>query len=79
MYDQASNTATIGAGLTWDTVYSKLEPFGVTVVGGRVVGVGVGGVTLGGGKDIVHFSDAFPSRAYSSHQVIRGSLIDTDW
>ncbi|KAF9505647.1 hypothetical protein BS47DRAFT_1367922 [Hydnum rufescens UP504] len=49
MYDQASNTATIGAGLTWDEVYPKLEPFGVTVTGGRISGVGVGGFTLGGG------------------------------
>ncbi|KAF6762009.1 FAD-binding domain-containing protein [Ephemerocybe angulata] len=48
-YDSASKTAEIGAGLIWDDVYEKLEPYGVNVVGGRVSGVGVAGFTLGGG------------------------------
>ncbi|KAJ7627287.1 FAD dependent oxidoreductase [Roridomyces roridus] len=48
-YDAASETATIGTGLVWDSVYEALEPFGVNVVGGRVSGVGVAGFTLGGG------------------------------
>ncbi|KAF9496441.1 FAD-binding domain-containing protein [Pleurotus eryngii] len=48
-YDQASQTATIGAGLVWDDVYSALEPYAVNVVGGRVTNVGVAGFTLGGG------------------------------
>lgn len=30
-------------------MYAALEPHGVNVVGGRVSGVGVGGLTLGGG------------------------------
>ncbi|KAG8682618.1 hypothetical protein FRC08_014849 [Ceratobasidium sp. 394] len=42
-------TVDIGSGLVWDDVYSALEPHAVTVVGGRVSGVGVGGFTLGGG------------------------------
>jgi len=48
-YDAASNTAVIGSGLIWDTVYEKLQNYNVTVVGGRVPGVGVGGLVLGGG------------------------------
>ena len=48
-YDAASQTAQIGSGLVWDDVYSALEPFNVSVVGGRVSGVGVAGLTLGGG------------------------------
>jgi FAD binding domain len=43
-------TVEIGAGLTWDQVYEALEPTGVNVVGARVPGVGVAGVTLGGGE-----------------------------
>ena len=43
-------TVEVGAGLTWDQVYEKLEPFGVNVVGGRIPGVGVAGLTLGGGE-----------------------------
>ncbi|KIJ66311.1 hypothetical protein HYDPIDRAFT_174448 [Hydnomerulius pinastri MD-312] len=49
VYDSEAQTATIGAGLTWDTVYAALEPNGVNVVGARGPGVGVGGLCLGGG------------------------------
>ncbi|KAI0271872.1 hypothetical protein BGY98DRAFT_186577 [Russula aff. rugulosa BPL654] len=42
-------TVEVGAGLTWDQVYAVLEPAGLNVVGGRVPGVGVAGLTLGGG------------------------------
>ncbi|KAJ3508178.1 hypothetical protein NLJ89_g5895 [Agrocybe chaxingu] len=48
-YNEASQTAEIGAGLVWDDVYAALEPYNVNVVGGRVTGVGVGGFILGGG------------------------------
>ena len=44
-----SGTVDVGAGLTWDQVYATLEPTGVNVVGGRETGVGVAGLTLGGG------------------------------
>ncbi len=49
-----SRTVEVGAGLTWDQVYDALEPTGVNVVGGRVPGVGVAGVTLGGGEYFDH-------------------------
>ncbi|KAF4621264.1 hypothetical protein D9613_000225 [Agrocybe pediades] len=48
-YDAHSQTAEIGAGLVWDDVYAALEPHNVSVVGGRVSGIGVAGFTLGGG------------------------------
>jgi FAD/FMN-containing dehydrogenase len=38
----------IGPGNRWGDVYEKLEPQGLTVVGGRVSNVGVGGFMLGG-------------------------------
>jgi FAD/FMN-containing dehydrogenase len=44
-----SGTVEVGAGLSWDKVYAKLESTGLNVVGGRIPGVGVGGLTLGGG------------------------------
>jgi FAD/FMN-containing dehydrogenase len=43
-------TVEVGAGLTWDRVYAVLESYNLTVVGGRIPGVGVAGLTLGGGK-----------------------------
>lgn len=48
--DLVSGTVAVGAGLTWDQVYTALEPTGVNVVGGRIPGVGVAGLTLGGGE-----------------------------
>ena len=48
-YDARSETVQVGAGLVWDDVYSALEPHNVSVVGGRVSGIGVAGFTLGGG------------------------------
>jgi FAD/FMN-containing dehydrogenase len=38
----------VGAGARWLDVYSTLEKDNLTVVGGRVSDVGVGGLTLGG-------------------------------
>ena len=45
-----AGTVEVGPGLTWDQVYVALEPSGVNVLGGRVPGVGVAGLTLGGGE-----------------------------
>jgi hypothetical protein len=49
MYISGSQTADMGAGLVWDDVYVALEPHRVNAVGGRTTGVGVAGLTLGGG------------------------------
>jgi len=46
-----NQTVEIGAGLTWTDVYKYLSPKGLNVVGGRVNGVGVAGLALGGGED----------------------------
>jgi FAD/FMN-containing dehydrogenase len=48
------STAAIGPGNTWYDVYKVLDPLGVSVVGGREAGVGVGGLTLGGMCTISH-------------------------
>jgi FAD/FMN-containing dehydrogenase len=45
-----AGTVELGPGLIWDQVYKTLEPSGVNVVGGRIPGVGVAGLTLGGGE-----------------------------
>lgn len=47
-YDQASNTVRIGPGQRWEDVMGALDGTGVTVVGGRIGEVGVGGLLLGG-------------------------------
>jgi FAD/FMN-containing dehydrogenase len=38
----------IGPGARWKDVYLKLDALNLTVTGGRVAEVGVGGLTLGG-------------------------------
>lgn len=48
--NEEEGTVEIGAGLNWTDVYSYLVPKGVTVAGGRIDGVGVGGFILGGGR-----------------------------
>ncbi|KAI9449065.1 FAD dependent oxidoreductase [Lactarius psammicola] len=44
-----AQTVELGPSLLWDDVYQRLDPYGVTVIGGRIPGVGVGGLILGGG------------------------------
>ncbi|KAN0089830.1 FAD-binding domain containing protein [Hyaloscypha variabilis] len=39
----------VGSGNRWVDVYDVLEPKGLSVIGGRVADIGVGGLTLGGG------------------------------
>ena len=47
-------TTEVGAGARWGNVSSKLDGMGLAVVGGRVDGVGVGGLTLGGELGPLH-------------------------
>ena len=51
-YDAAKNVVQIGAGMKWTDVYRSLDRYNVTVVGGRVLDVGVGGLILGGNSTL---------------------------
>ncbi|KAK0130204.1 hypothetical protein ONS96_000728 [Cadophora gregata f. sp. sojae] len=46
-------TAYVGPGNRWGVVYEFLKPWNLTVVGGRVGDVGVGGFLLGGGISFI--------------------------
>ncbi|KAI0145106.1 putative FAD-binding oxidoreductase [Xylariaceae sp. FL1272] len=48
-YQEENDVAVVGTGLRWGEVYSHLDSYNVTVVGGRIVDVGVGGLALGSG------------------------------
>ncbi|KAF2840459.1 FAD binding domain-containing protein [Patellaria atrata CBS 101060] len=48
-YNSATQTVKIGPGNRWENVSDALYGTGVTVVGGRIGNVGVGGYMLGGG------------------------------
>lgn len=71
--DTAAATVEVGAGLTWDPVYAALEPYGITVVGGRIPGVGVAGLTLGGGECL---SPSSIPTGYQSQKLFRLFLED---
>ncbi len=43
-----STTISVGSGARWQDVYSKLDAMNLSVAGGRVYDVGVGGLLLGG-------------------------------
>ena len=43
-----STLARVGAGNKWGNVYQKLDALELSVLGGRVADIGVGGLTLGG-------------------------------
>ena len=53
-------TVTLGTGSKWLEVYKKLDEKGITVMGGRNVPVGVGGLTLQGKISMVPLRDWFP-------------------
>ena len=65
--NEEEGTVEIGAGLIWTEVFSYLVPKGLNVVGGRLVGVGVGGFIVGGGR----LALSFCTRSHLlSHRVI---------
>ena len=45
---QDRKVASIGGGAVWSDIYPQLVPYNLTVMGGRVPGVGVGGFATGG-------------------------------
>ncbi|KAI8310275.1 Bifunctional solanapyrone synthase [Colletotrichum sp. SAR11_59] len=59
-------TVSAGAGHRWRDVYSYLQPFGLAVVGGRIGGVGVSGLLLGGG--ISFYSNQY---GFAADNVVR--------
>ena len=41
VYDEVPGTVSLGAGCKWDEIYASLQPYNVTVAGGRPVSVGI--------------------------------------
>lgn len=55
--NEEKTVVSVGVGNSWDLVYAKLDPIGLSVAGGRSAGVGVGGLSVGGG--ISYFSTRY--------------------
>ncbi|KAI4225437.1 MAG: hypothetical protein L6R36_003921 [Xanthoria steineri] len=56
-YDAAKDIVTVGTGQKWRDVYTQLDLYNRSVVGGRVLDVGVGGLILGCG--LSYLSDLY--------------------
>lgn len=70
VYDAESGTARVGPGNRWVEVVAALEPDGVTVVGGRVGNIGVGGYTLGGGLSYLSTQHGWAVNNIASFEVV---------
>jgi FAD/FMN-containing dehydrogenase len=46
--NEDQTVASLGGGAIWSNIYPQLVPHNLTVLGGRVPGIGVGGFTTGG-------------------------------
>ncbi|KEY69603.1 hypothetical protein S7711_06230 [Stachybotrys chartarum IBT 7711] len=74
------SSISVGPGVTWDTIYNRLDPLGVSVAGGRVAGVGVGGLTLGGGISYFGPREGWTANQVLSYQVVLadGSVVEAN-
>lgn len=68
-------TVAIGPGNLWFDVYSTLQPIGLSVVGGRVSGIGVGGLTTGGGISFFSSIYGWACDNVASYEVVTASGI----
>ncbi|KAK8097641.1 uncharacterized protein PG998_013127, partial [Apiospora kogelbergensis] len=69
-YDPGKKISSVGPGCSWQSVYETLEPFGVTVTGGRAGGVGVAGFITGGGNSFHSTSHGWACDNVQNFQVV---------
>ncbi|KAK8066073.1 hypothetical protein PG997_012820 [Apiospora hydei] len=79
-YDAETQTAKIQGGSLWKDVYSTLEPYGVTVPGGRTSTVGVGGFILGGGNNFYSGHVGFACDNVVNYEIVlaNGDLVNAN-
>lgn len=68
-------TVAVGPGNKWFDVYTTLQPAGLAVIGGRVSGIGVGGLTLGGGISFFSNIYGWACDNVASYEVVTASGI----
>ncbi|KAI8822709.1 uncharacterized protein EV422DRAFT_566375 [Fimicolochytrium jonesii] len=69
-YDTPTATARIGPGARWGQVYQYLNHYNVSVAGGRVSSVGVGGLLLSGGISYHSAQDGFSIDTILSYELV---------
>ncbi|CAG7947196.1 unnamed protein product [Penicillium nalgiovense] len=65
--------ARIGGGAVWDHAYEQLVPYNLTVMGGRIPGIGVGGFATGGGITFHARERGFSCDNVYGYEVVLGS------
>ncbi|KAF7901651.1 uncharacterized protein EAF01_006950 [Botrytis porri] len=60
----------VGAGTLWSNLYPVMDAAEIGVIGGRVVGIGVGGLTLGGGISFHSGRYGFACDNVNNYQVV---------
>ncbi|PYH93127.1 FAD-binding domain-containing protein [Aspergillus ellipticus CBS 707.79] len=75
-----SSIASVGPGNRWLNVYDWLEPEGLSVIGGRVSDIGVGGLTLGGGISFFSGFHGWACDNVANYEVVLadGSIVDVN-
>ncbi|KAL2038088.1 hypothetical protein N7G274_009035 [Stereocaulon virgatum] len=70
----------VGAGNLWGNVYSQLDRLQLSVIGGRVAGIGVGGLTLGGGISFFSGRHGWACDGVRNYQVVLAdaSIVDVN-
>nr|AGK29874.1 FAD-binding protein [Volvariella volvacea] len=68
-YNSAKNTVTLQPGIHWGEAITALEPYGITIMGGRLGDVGTG-LLLGGGLSYLSPAHGFSSDAYVELDVV---------
>ncbi|EWC47300.1 hypothetical protein DRE_03419 [Drechslerella stenobrocha 248] len=63
----------VGAGCRWRDVYSKLDTVGLMCAGGRMAGVGVPGLTLGGGISYLTNEYGFVADNVKNFEIVLGN------
>ncbi|PHH67470.1 hypothetical protein CDD82_1465 [Ophiocordyceps australis] len=65
--------ARLGAGGVWDHYYAQLGPKNLTVMGGRVPGIGVGGFASGGGITFLSRRHGFSCENILGYEIVLAS------
>ncbi|KAH8891930.1 oxidoreductase FAD-binding protein [Thozetella sp. PMI_491] len=73
MLSADQKVASIGGGGIWSEIYPQLVPYNLTVMGGRVSGIGVGGFSTGGGINFLSRRHGFACDNIYGYEVVLAS------
>ncbi|KAL8646440.1 MAG: hypothetical protein Q9226_006858, partial [Calogaya cf. arnoldii] len=65
--------AGIGGGALWNQIYPQLVPYNLTVMGGRIPGIGVGGFATGGGITFASREHGFSCDNIVGYEIVLGN------